>query len=109
VLNLLNNAVDALDGVAGRARAIVVRSSLARDALLIEVADSGVGLGAPAKVFEPFFTTKPQGLGMGLSICRWIIESHGGKLWAEAREGHGTSFLFTLPLTVPDTPSSPAL
>jgi PAS domain S-box-containing protein len=109
VLNLLNNAVDALDGVAGRARAIVVRSSLALDALLIEVEDSGVGLDAPAKVFEPFFTTKPQGLGMGLSICRWIIESHGGKLWAEAREGHGTSFLFTLPLTVPDTPSSPAL
>jgi PAS domain S-box-containing protein len=109
VLNLLNNALDALDGVTGRARGIVVRSSLAGAALLIEVQDSGVGMAAPERVFEPFFTTKPQGLGMGLSICRWIVENHGGKLWAEAREECGTSFLFTLPLTVPDTPSSPAL
>ena len=109
VLNLLNNALDALEGVTGRARAIVVRSSLAAGTLLIEIEDSGVGISAPARVFEPFFTTKPRGLGMGLAICRWIVESHGGKLWAEARSAYGTSFLFTLPLTMPDSKSSPAL
>jgi len=109
VLNLLNNAMDALDGVAYRARAIVVRSSLAANTLLIEIEDSGVGMRDPAKVFEPFFTTKPQGLGVGLAICRGIVDNHGGKLWAEARRAFGTSFLFTLPLTVPAGRSSQAL
>jgi len=99
VLNLLNNALDALEGVTDRARTIVVRSSLAANALLIEIEDSGVGMSDPAKIFEPFFTTKAQGLGVGLAICRWIVESHEGKLWAEARKPHGASFLFTLPLT----------
>jgi hypothetical protein len=109
VLNLLNNALDAFEGVAGRARAIVVRSSLAANTLLIEIEDSGVGISAPAKVFEPFYTTKPRGLGVGLAICRWIVESHGGTLRAEARKAYGTSFLFTLPLTVPDSKATPAL
>ena len=69
----------------------------------MEVADSGVGV-APDKMaglFDPFFTTKANGLGMGLSICRSIIESHSGKLWAEANPTGGMTFRFTL-LSAPD-------
>jgi signal transduction histidine kinase len=67
--------------------------------LLISVRDSGIGI-APDRadrIFEAFITTKPQGTGMGLSISRRIIESHGGRLWASANSGRGTTFQFTLP------------
>jgi signal transduction histidine kinase len=67
--------------------------------VVISVEDSGAGLDpATARhIFEPFFTTKPDGLGMGLSICRSIIQAHGGQLWAAARETHGTALRFSLP------------
>jgi PAS domain S-box-containing protein len=97
-LNLLNNALDAVEGLTDRERLVVVRSSQIPDAVLIEVEDSGIGLSDPVKVFEPFFTTKAEGLGVGLAICRWVIEGHGGKLWAENHARHGASFFFTLPL-----------
>ena len=66
--------------------------------LLIEVSDTGVGLPAdnPAQIFESFVTTKPHGTGMGLTITRSIVESHGGRLWAIANAGPGATFLFTL-------------
>ena len=63
------------------------------------VEDTGTGLDAAVahRIFEPLFTTKPDGLGMGLSICRSIIQAHGGQLWAAARETHGTALRFSLP------------
>jgi signal transduction histidine kinase len=66
--------------------------------LLISVSDSGIGIAPDQadRIFEAFFTTKPQGTGMGLSISRKIIESHGGRLWASANAGRGATFHFTL-------------
>jgi signal transduction histidine kinase len=66
--------------------------------LLISVSDTGVGLGPQAdQIFDAFYTTKPDGIGMGLSVSRSIIESHGGRLWAAANAGPGATFHFTLP------------
>lgn len=69
------------------------------DLALVGVADTGVGLdpATAERIFDPFFTTKPDGLGLGLSICRSIIEAHGGLLWASANDPKGTVFQFTLP------------
>jgi signal transduction histidine kinase len=65
----------------------------------VAIEDTGVGLNSQGteKLFETFYTTKPEGLGMGLSICRSIIEGHGGRLWAESNGGFGARFQFTLP------------
>jgi signal transduction histidine kinase len=68
--------------------------------VIVSVEDTGTGLD-PAmaqRIFEPFFTTKADGLGMGLSICRSIIEAHGGRLWVSPREPNGTAFHFTVPI-----------
>jgi signal transduction histidine kinase len=67
--------------------------------VLIGVSDAGVGLPAddPDQIFESFVTTKPDGTGMGLTITRSIVESHGGRLWARANNGPGATFLFTVP------------
>ena len=72
----------------------------AADQVLISIRDTGIGLPPEQadKVFDSFFTTKPQGTGMGLSICRSIIESHGGRLWATGNPDRGTTFQFTLPI-----------
>jgi signal transduction histidine kinase len=66
--------------------------------VLVEVRDCGVGLTNSEQVFEAFFTTKEHGMGMGLAICRSIIEAHEGRLWASSEEAHGTTFSFTLPV-----------
>ena len=104
LLNLMNNGVEAMSAKTNREKRLVVRTSaLEGGHVLVEVADSGVGV-APDKMaglFDPFFTTKANGLGMGLSICRSIIESHSGKLWAEANPTGGMTFRFTL-LSAPD-------
>jgi len=73
----------------------------------IEVADTGPGLADAERVFETFYTTKAEGMGMGLAICRSIVEAHGGRLWAENREPSGARFVFTLPAAV-DDPRQPA-
>ncbi len=65
-----------------------------------EVIDHGSGVEAPDKIFQPFFTTKEHGMGMGLTICRSIVESHSGRLWSERNEPHGATFIFTLPVEV---------
>lgn len=77
------------------------------DGVLISVSDSGMGLpaGDAERLFEAFFTTKPQGTGMGLAISRSVVQAHGGRLWATANAGRGTTFHFTLPQRVTATDS----
>ena len=65
---------------------------------MVEIRDSGVGLKDPETVFEAFFTTKENGMGMGLAICRSIVQAHSGRIWAASGEGPGATFCFTLPL-----------
>jgi two-component system sensor kinase FixL len=97
ILNLMRNAIEAMLGAARRELAIATVEA-PDDMVEISVADTGPGI-APeiaAQLFHPFVTTKPQGMGVGLSISRTIVESHGGKLWAEPNPGGGTVFRFTL-------------
>lgn len=98
VLNLLRNAVDAMEN--SKRRDLTVRIDPAPDGMAqVTVADSGPGI-APeieGQLFQPFITTKASGMGVGLSICRTIIEAHGGRLWPEQTPGGGATFRFTLP------------
>ncbi|WP_158790321.1 PAS domain-containing protein [Granulicella sp. L60] len=99
VFNLLLNGIEAMDSVSDRPRELFVRSKEHdRRSILVEISDSGIGIESPEKVFEAFFTTKPNGMGMGLTICRSIIEAHNGRLWAMPGQHHGTTFCFTLPV-----------
>ena len=101
IMNLLMNGIQAMSAVKDRNRELRIRSRVhGSDQMLITVEDSGVGIEPEhaARLFNAFFTTKPDGMGMGLSICRSIIEAHGGRLWATANVPHGATFLFTLPL-----------
>jgi two-component system, LuxR family, sensor kinase FixL len=99
---LILNGMDALNGASGRDRLVSLTARL-NGSQTVEVAVSDTGHGIPADklqhVFDPFFTTKPNGMGMGLSISRTIIEAHGGMLWAENKNGGGAVFRFTLPTT----------
>jgi C4-dicarboxylate-specific signal transduction histidine kinase len=103
LLNLILNGLDAMASVGARARELKVSSALGEPGyVMVAVDDAGTGL-EPAiaqRIFEPFFTTKAEGLGMGLSICRSIIQAHGGRLWVTPRAPHGTAFHFTVPLAV---------
>jgi len=103
LLNLIMNGVEAMRGVTERARELTVSSMLAEPAsVLVAVEDTGSGLdpAVAERMFQPFFTTKPDGLGMGLAICRSIVEAHGGRLWVSPREPHGADVRFTVPLWV---------
>jgi PAS domain S-box-containing protein len=97
LMNLMLNGIEAMKDQSGELTVMSKRTEDGR--LSISVSDSGIGLpsGEPERIFEAFFTTKPQGTGMGLSISRRIIESHGGRLWATANAGRGATFQFTLP------------
>src|SRR5262249_47931670 len=101
VMNLVLNAVEAMSSVEKGARDLSIRTEQgqAGDGLLVEVRDSGPGIdpGHHERIFEPFYTTKTSGVGMGLSICRSIIDGHGGRLWVTANEPRGAVFQFTLP------------
>jgi len=100
LLNLIVNAIEAMSGVDSESRELLITTGQAEpNGVLVALKDSGPGL-APAsleRVFDPFYTTKPGGLGMGLSLCRSIIEAHGGRLWATANIPQGATFQFTLP------------
>jgi PAS domain S-box-containing protein len=98
VLNLLLNAVEAMGSTEG-ARELLVHTEQNHRDVLVAVRDSGPGIDPShlERVFDAFYTTKSSGMGMGLSICRSIIEAHGGRLWAEANEPRGAVFQFTLP------------
>jgi PAS domain S-box-containing protein len=100
LLNLIVNAIDAMKSVTDRPHVLRIRTQTQdQEALLVTIQDTGVGLDPKntEQLFEPFYTTKPKGLGMGLSISRSIVEAHGGHLWAEAGDGPGAIFRFTLP------------
>jgi PAS domain S-box-containing protein len=106
VLNLILNAIEAMGSVEERARLLSVRTKQrGAKGILVAVHDSGPGVDPEhlKRVFEPFYTTKNSGLGMGLSICRSIIDAHGGQLWAEANEPRGAIFQFTLPAAHEDS------
>jgi signal transduction histidine kinase len=100
ILNLVINGIEAMNGIMDRPRTLRVSSRIdGPGSVLIAVTDAGSGLD-PAKmdrIFDAFFTTKPEGMGMGLSICRSIIEAHGGRLWASPNLPYGSVFQFTMP------------
>jgi Histidine kinase-, DNA gyrase B-, and HSP90-like ATPase len=100
MLNLIINAIHAMSGVAEERRELHISTEIAEPkGVRVGVQDTGPGLSPETlpRLFEPFYTTKPDGTGMGLSICRWIIETHGGRLWATGCEPQGA------PLSVYDS------
>jgi PAS domain S-box-containing protein len=103
LVNLIRNGMEAMDPVAGD-KVLGLRVRRVRDVIQAEIIDRGRGPEFPDRMFEPFFTTKERGMGMGLAICRSIVESHGGQLWAERNEPHGATFIFTLPVEVKTAP-----
>ena len=99
ILNLAINGTEAMTGFEDHPRRLVIQSRLADREILVSVADTGPGIDPQhtARLFAPFFTTKPEGIGMGLSISRSIIEAHGGRIWAAANQPRGAVFHFVLP------------
>ncbi|MBA4105601.1 MAG: hypothetical protein C0485_07560 [Pirellula sp.] len=102
LVNLIRNAIEATQE-ARLSAPVIVRTMRVADAVQISVSDGGTGVAAQttSELFEPFFTTKPEGIGLGLSISRSIIENHGGRLWVEPNAEQGATFAFTLPLDAP--------
>jgi signal transduction histidine kinase len=112
ILNLIVNAIEAMRGVADGPRDLLISTRTASSGdVLVMVQDTGPGLDRAKLelVFDAFYTTKPDGLGMGLSICRSIIEVHGGRLWPSADNDHGATFQFILPASVADHQSATEL
>ena len=100
ILNLILNGKDAMSGVKTHPRELLITSGKSKSGeVVVAVRDSGAGLDPKnvERIFDPFFTTKPEGMGLGLSISRTIIEAHGGTLWATPNEGRGATIQFTLP------------
>lgn len=100
LLNLIRNGIDAMQDGNSRRRALLITSDVTEEGWSrVSVADTGPGIADEVRdrLFQPFMTTKPQGMGVGLSISRSIIEAHGGRIWAEANPGGGALFRFTLP------------
>jgi C4-dicarboxylate-specific signal transduction histidine kinase len=100
MLNLIVNAIHSMSGVEDGNRELHISTvSIEPEGVCVAVRDTGLGLGPESlpRLFEPFYTTKPDGMGMGLSICRSIIEAHGGRLWATGCEPRGALFQFTIP------------
>jgi C4-dicarboxylate-specific signal transduction histidine kinase len=101
IINLVMNGIEAMQSITDRPRELVIRSHQDEThRVLVTVTDSGVGISVENadRLFNAFFTTKSSGMGMGLSICRSIIEAHGGRLWATANVPHGATFQFALPV-----------
>jgi signal transduction histidine kinase len=107
VINLLMNSIQAMDGVTTRPRRLtigVARSTDTKDAkdcIVVTVKDTGPGIAAADlnRLFDAFFTTKADGMGMGLSICRTIVQAHGGRIWATSHDSAGASFHFSVPVS----------
>lgn len=100
ILNLIKNGIESMSESVIRPLLVRVTTAVRDGSALVGVEDSGTGfdVGMVERMFEPFFTTKRQGAGVGLSICRSFVESHGGVLWADSREPHGSVFQFTVPM-----------
>jgi signal transduction histidine kinase len=101
ILNLIVNAIQAMSGRTEGDRELYIGTDSAEEkGVRIAVRDTGPGLSAEnlKRLFEPFYTTKPNGMGIGLSICRSIVEDHGGRLWATGLHPHGALFQFTIPV-----------
>ena len=100
ILNLIINAVEAMSSLREGSRELLISTRNDVSGLLVTVRDSGPGLSAESleRLFDPFYTTKAGGMGMGLSICRSIVEVHGGRIWASRDFSQGATFQFTLPL-----------
>jgi C4-dicarboxylate-specific signal transduction histidine kinase len=99
IINLVINAVQAMATITDRERVLFIRTQRQdSDQVLVAVEDAGVGIepGKADRLFSAFYTTKPDGLGMGLSICRSIIDAHGGRVWASRNTGPGMTFQFTI-------------
>jgi signal transduction histidine kinase len=99
ILNLILNAVQAMRGVAERLRELLISTEQeASGAVLVKVRDSGPGFSPESfdRLFDAFYTTKPEGMGMGLSICRSIVDAHGGRIWASLTAGVGAVVQFSL-------------
>ena len=100
MLNLVMNAIEAMSSVSERARQLVITTrNVDADHVQVTIQDSGTGLdpNTMGRIFDAFYTTKPGGMGMGLSISRSILQSHGGRLWATSNDGPGATLHFTLP------------
>ncbi len=100
LVNLLSNAVEAMQTSPPDTRRITIHTSVSDEAVEVAVSDRGVGLlsGSETRIFEPYVTTKPDGMGMGLSIVRTIVEAHGGRCGPRSNPEGGATFNFTLPL-----------
>jgi len=100
ILNLVVNGIEAMSAVIDGPRALRIRTTSDSSRVVVSVEDSGPGIDPATidRLFEPYYTTKANGLGMGLWICRTIVERHGGRLWAAANRYHGATFSFCLPL-----------
>jgi PAS domain S-box-containing protein len=96
IANLARNGIDAMDTVHGRHKELAIASTVADGEIAVHVSDAGEGLRDAEAVFEPFFTTKASGMGMGLAICKSILDAHGGRLWARQNPAHGATFAFSL-------------
>jgi C4-dicarboxylate-specific signal transduction histidine kinase len=107
LVNLIRNAVEAMEGKSGDQHRLTIRTESKDGTVVVRVTDTGYGITAEhqAQLFNPFFTTKSEGMGLGLSISRSIIESHGGQMIVETRSGHGTTISFLLPIHLQDDPA----
>jgi signal transduction histidine kinase len=105
LVNLMTNGADAMRRVPRELRQLVVRTRADRGAITVSVQDAGAGIDPQnaRHLFEPFFTTKPGGMGMGLAICKLIVEAHGGRIWASPQGEGGSTFEFTLPAAEGET------
>ena len=102
IVNLVRNAIEALAATTERPKPLLIRSRRKGDNVVVDVQDHGTGLADLEKIFEPFITTKQTGMGMGLAICRSIIEVHAGDIWVVRNEGPGVTFSFSLPIEASD-------
>jgi two-component system sensor kinase FixL len=98
IVNLVRNAIEALAATDERPRLLMIRSRRDADHVVVDVEDRGTGRVNFDKIFEPFFTTKKTGMGMGLAICRSIVEAHAGQIWAVRNVSRGVTFSFSLPI-----------
>lgn len=106
IMNLIMNGADAMEAVANRPRLMRIETQSGQvGTVMVTVSDSGTGIDEAIqdRIFDALFTTKPTGMGLGLSICRSIIEVHGGRLWASPGAHHGTTFQFTVSTANPNT------